>query len=57
MTQTESAAQTQLYQNQVQKSLLPMLLIWGRCISWTILLSGLLAMLFALAVDGCAGIH
>jgi hypothetical protein len=62
MTQVESAAQTQnyqgqLYQNQVQKGLVPMFLAWSRFITWTVLLSALLAVLFALAVDGCAGIH
>lgn len=49
MTTLEPAVQT-----QVRKSLLPMLLTWSRCISWTIALSALLAVLFALAVDGCA---
>ena len=40
--------------NQIQKSLAPMLLTWSRCISWTVLLSALLAVLFALALDGCS---
>jgi hypothetical protein len=31
-----------------------MVLTWSRCISWTVLLSALLAVLFALALDGCA---
>jgi hypothetical protein len=41
-------------QNQVQQSITPMLLTWTRCISWTVLASALLAMLFALLLDGCA---
>jgi hypothetical protein len=44
-------------QNQIQRSLAPMLRTWTRSIGWTILLSALLAILFALAVDGCASIH
>jgi hypothetical protein len=44
-------------QNQIQKSLAPMLRTWTRSIGWTVLLSTLLAVLFALAVDGCANIH
>ncbi|HZU32089.1 MAG TPA: hypothetical protein VFB79_13310 [Candidatus Angelobacter sp.] len=43
--------------NSVQKSLCPMLLTWTRCISWTVLLSALLAVLFALVCDGCSGVH
>ncbi len=43
--------------NLVQKSLFPMLLTWTRCISWTVLLSALLAVLFALVCDGCSGAH
>ena len=43
--------------NSVQKSLCPMLLTWTRCISWTVLLSALLAVLFALVCDGCSGAH
>jgi hypothetical protein len=53
MTNIESAAN----QNQIQKSLVPMLRTWVRSIGWTVLLSALLAVLFALAVQGCAGIH
>jgi hypothetical protein len=34
-----------------------MLRTWTRSIGWTVLLSALLAILFALAVDGCASIH
>ena len=40
--------------NPLQKSLAPMLLTWSRCISWTVLISALLAVLFALVLDGCA---
>ncbi len=43
--------------NQMQQSLFPMLRTWTRCISWTVLLSALLAVLFALAADGCAHIR
>lgn len=43
--------------NSVQKSLIPMLATWTRCISWTVLLSALLAVLFALVIDGCSGVH
>jgi hypothetical protein len=43
--------------NPVRKSLAPMLHTWTRCISWTILLSALLAVLFALVLDGCSRIH
>ncbi len=50
MTHTQSA-------NPIQKSLTPMLITWTRCISWTVLLSTLLAILFALAIDGCASIR
>jgi hypothetical protein len=51
MSQTESTNS-----NPVQKSLVPMLHTWTRCISWTVLLSALLAVLFALAIDGCSRI-
>jgi hypothetical protein len=44
-------------QNSIQKSMAPLLLTWTHCISWTILLSALLAVLFALALDGCSHIH
>jgi hypothetical protein len=44
-------------QNQIQHSITPMLLTWTRCISWTILLSALLAIFFALLLDGCSRIH
>ena len=53
MTNIESAAN----QNQIQKSLVPMLRTWAHSIGWTVLLSALLAVLFALAVQGCAGIR
>jgi len=43
--------------NQIQKSLVPMLRTWAHSIGWTVLLSAILAVLFALAVDGCAGIR
>lgn len=52
MTHTQS-----VNTNSVHKSLMPMLLTWTRCISWTVLLSALLAVLFALMIDGCSGIH
>jgi hypothetical protein len=51
MSQIESANP-----NPIQKSLKPMVTTWTRCISWTVLLSLLLAVLFALALDGCSGI-
>ena len=44
-------------QNQVHKSLVPMLRVWTRSIGWTVLLSALLAILFALICDGCSGVH
>jgi len=43
--------------NQIRKSLVPMLRTWAHSIGWTVLLSAILAVLFALAVDGCAGIR
>ena len=49
MTQTNS-----VNPNQIQKGLAEMAVTWSRCISWTVLLSALLAVLFALALDGCA---
>ena len=49
MTHTES-----VNQNQVQKSLIPMLRVWTHSIGWTVLLSTLLAVLFELALDGCS---
>ncbi|HXO38774.1 MAG TPA: hypothetical protein VN872_09045 [Candidatus Acidoferrum sp.] len=49
MTHTES-----VNQNQVQKSLIPMLRVWTHSLGWTVLLSTLLAVLFALALDGCS---
>jgi inner membrane protein involved in colicin E2 resistance len=44
-------------QNQIQKSLVPMLRTWTHSIGWTVLLSTLLAVLFALLCDGCSGVH
>jgi hypothetical protein len=52
MIQAQSASQ-----NPVQKSLSSMFLIWSRSIGWTIVLSALIAVLFALALDGCAKIR
>jgi hypothetical protein len=52
MTQAESANP-----NPVQKSLVPMFRVWSRSIGWTIVLSTLLAVLFALALDGCSSIR
>jgi hypothetical protein len=53
MTRTDSG----MDHNQIQESVAPMLRTWTRSIGWTVLLSTLLAVLFALAVDGCANIH
>jgi hypothetical protein len=53
MTHTQSATN----QNQIQKSLAPMLRTWTHCIGWTILLSAALAVLFAMLCDGCSGLH
>jgi hypothetical protein len=44
-------------QNSIQKSMASLFLTWTRCISWTVLLSALLAVLFALVLDGCSHIH
>jgi hypothetical protein len=52
MTHTES-----VHENQIQNSLVPILRTWTRSIGWTILLSTLLAVLFALALDGCSRIR
>jgi hypothetical protein len=52
MKQTESATQ-----NHIQQSLVPMIRVWTRSIVWTILLSTLLAVLFALLLDGCSNIR
>lgn len=49
--------QPSISQNAVQKSLVPMLRTWTSSITWTILLSALIAVLFALALDGCSGTH
>jgi len=53
MTHTDSGTN----QSQIQKSLVPMLRTWTHGIGWTVLLSAALAILFALAVDGCSSIH
>ncbi len=52
MTHTESS-----HQNQLQNSLVPILRTWTRSIVWTVLLSALLAILFALLLDGCSRIR
>jgi hypothetical protein len=52
MTHTESANQ-----NQIHKSLVPMIRVWTRSIGWTVILSALLAVLFALALDGCSSLR
>jgi hypothetical protein len=52
MTHTESANQ-----NQIHKSLVPMIRVWTRSIGWTVIFSTLLAVLFALALDGCSGLR
>ena len=44
-------------QNQIQKSLVPMLRTWTHSIGWTVLLSTVLAVLFSLLCDGCSGVH
>jgi hypothetical protein len=53
MTHTQSAIE----QNQIQKSLVPMLRTWTQSIGWTVLLSAALAVLFAMLCDGCSGMH
>ncbi|HEV8493524.1 MAG TPA: hypothetical protein VGR76_14710 [Candidatus Angelobacter sp.] len=53
MTHTQPAIE----QNQIQRSLLPMLRTWTYSIGWTILLSAALAVLFAMLCDGCSGMH
>jgi hypothetical protein len=57
MTHAESAHPNSTHANALQKSLAPMFRMWGRSIGWTILLSMLLAIIFALVLDGCSGIH
>jgi LPS O-antigen subunit length determinant protein (WzzB/FepE family) len=52
MTHTDS-----VNQNQVQKSLVPLLRTWTHSIGWTVILSTLLAVLFALALDGCSNLR
>jgi hypothetical protein len=44
-------------QNQIQKSLVPMLRTWTLSIGWTVLLSAALAILVAMICDGCSSIH
>jgi multisubunit Na+/H+ antiporter MnhG subunit len=53
MTHIDSATT----QNQIQKSLVPMLRTWTHSIGWTVLLSAVLAVLFAMLCDGCAGLR
>lgn len=53
MTHTQSEAK----QNQIQRSLVPMLRTWAHSIGWTVLLSAVLAILFAMLCDGCSGLH
>jgi hypothetical protein len=52
MTHPESASP-----NQIQSSLAPMLRMWTRSIGWTIVISTVMTVLFALLCDGCSGIH
>ncbi len=52
MIKAESA-----HPNQIQQSLGPMLRTWTHSIGWTIILSTVMAILFALICDGCFGIH
>jgi hypothetical protein len=44
-------------QNQIQKSLIPMLRTWTLSIGWTVVLSAALAVLFAMICDGCSSVH
>jgi hypothetical protein len=46
-----------LNENQIQKSLFPMLRTWTLSIGWTVLLSATLAVLFAMICDGCSSVH
>jgi hypothetical protein len=43
--------------NQIHKSLVPMLRTWAHSIGWTVLISAMLAILFAVICDGCSGIR
>jgi hypothetical protein len=52
MTNTDSASQ-----NQIHKSLVPMVQTWIHGIGWTVLLSALLAILFAVVADGCSRVR
>jgi len=45
---------SEVYANLGWTGMMPMFLTWARCISWTILLSALMAVLFALVLDGCS---
>jgi hypothetical protein len=53
MSQTSSG----LNENQIHKSLIPMLRTWTLSIGWTVVLSAALAVLFAMICDGCSSIH
>ncbi len=53
MTHTSSG----LSENQIQKSLIPMLRTWTLSIGWTVVLSAALAVLFAMICDGCSNIR
>jgi len=53
MTHTDAG----INQNQIQKSFVPMLRTWTHSIGWTIVLSAVLAVIFALICDGCSGVH
>lgn len=46
-----------LNENQIHKSLIPMLRTWTLSIGWTVLLSAALAVLFAMICDGCSRVH
>ena len=54
MTHAESDHPNSALANPVRKSLVPMFRMWGRSIGWTVLLSTLLAIVFALMCDGCS---
>ena len=46
-----------LIENQIHKSLVPMLRTWTLSIGWTVVLSATLAVLFAMICDGCSNIR
>jgi hypothetical protein len=50
-------AHSERTQNQIQRSLVPMLRTWTHSIGWTVLLSAALAVLFAMLCDGCSGMR